>query len=52
MKKISTFDFILLFLFIVWVSALDFYHLTVIEEVGLVATVVYIILTIVKVMKK
>lgn len=47
-KKMATLDLILLIMFIVWASALDFRHLTMIEEVGLGATAVYAIMLAVK----
>lgn len=51
MKKISVLDWIVLVLFIVWISDLDMSNLTFIQEVGIGAVVVYFILLVVKVIK-
>ncbi|WP_175490710.1 hypothetical protein [Pelosinus propionicus] len=52
MKKISTMDIILLVLFIAWVAALDMNNLTIIQEIGLGATLLYGALLVIKVVKK
>jgi hypothetical protein len=50
--KISTFETVLLVVFVIWASVLDLDHLTGVEEVGVWAVFIYGILMVVKIVKR